>query len=91
MFRLLAIAAGVYLVYRLLRSSKKPKTPRAGPGQIEDEMVQCPHCGTYFPRSQGLPAKVDGQRLLFCSEKCRQAYLDRYKARHKKPQGEDDQ
>jgi hypothetical protein len=88
MLRLLAIIAACYLIYRWLVGSKRKKRPpeagRTGPGgAIEEEMVQDPFCGAYFPKSQGFPAKVDGRRLLFCSQRCRDKYLERYQARDK--------
>ena len=90
MFRLLVIIAAIYLLYRILTSKKKAPRPQPGrPPEIEDEMIQDPYCGTYFPKSQGVPGKVNGQRLLFCSEKCRDAYFGRYKAQGDKSETED--
>ncbi len=87
MLKYLALIAAGYLAYRWLIRPKKqsrnsPQKPREM-GQIEDEMIQDPHCGAYFPKSQGVPAKVDGKRLLFCSEKCRDDYLARYQTHGK--------
>jgi len=88
MLRLLALIAACYLAYRWLIVPRKRKRPPAGGqggpgGVIEEEMVQDPFCGAYFPKSQGFPAKVDGHRLLFCSERCRDKYLERYQAQDK--------
>ncbi len=92
MVRLLVLAALGYLVYRLLKPKKAAKPPAKTPGQnmVVDEMVQDPHCGAYFPKSQGVAAKVDGRRLLFCSQKCRQEYLARYEAHDGEGEGEED-
>jgi len=81
MVRILALAAAAYLIYRLIRGPKK-KPPPAGQGSetVVDQMIQDPYCGAYFPSSQAVTAKVDGQKLHFCSEKCRDAYLARYRA-----------
>ncbi len=83
----LALIAAGYLAYKwLIRpKSKQAKDPN-GPqqkGRIEDEMIQDPQCGAYFPKSQAIPAKIDGKRVLFCSEKCRDDYIDKYKAHDK--------
>ena len=88
MLRLLAVLAACYLIYRWLTASRrKRRPPETGPrtpgGAIEEEMVQDPFCGAYFPKSQGFPAKINGNRLLFCSEHCRDKYLERYQARDK--------
>ena len=87
MLKYLALIAAGYLAYRWLTRPKK-QSSRNSPdsqeaGQIADEMIQDPHCGAYFPKSQGVPARVDGKRLLFCSEKCRDDYLARYQAHDK--------
>ena len=79
MLKYLALIAAGYLIYRwLTRSKPKPDQKGQGPGEvgrIEDEMIQDPQCGAYFPKSQGVPAKVDRKQVLFCSEKCRDDYL----------------
>ena len=87
MLKYLALIAAGYLVYRwLIRPKGRPRKNPQGPGetgQITDEMIQDPQCGAYFPISQGVPAKIDGKRVLFCSEKCRDDYLAKYEARDK--------
>jgi ribosomal protein L24E len=93
MWQYLALAAAGYLVYKLVKAGqpavpeKKPGSQAPAKGQepaAADEMVQDPYCGAYFPKAQGVPARVDGQRLLFCSERCRDGYLKRYEP-HDKP------
>lgn len=79
MVRLIALAVLGYLLYRWLKPRRKQDRPdRAQPGPagvlVDDEMVQDPHCGAWFPRSSGVEARVGGKKLLFCSEKCRNAY-----------------
>ncbi|MDJ0780783.1 MAG: hypothetical protein QNJ22_02375 [Desulfosarcinaceae bacterium] len=41
---------------------------------VTDEMLKDPHCGVYFPRKEGVPLNMDGNTLLFCSTRCREAY-----------------
>jgi ribosomal protein L24E len=43
----------------------------------EAELTQDPQCGAYFLKQQGVPAMVDGKPIHFCSEKCRDAYIER--------------
>ncbi len=85
MVKYIGLAIAAYLIYRWLR----PKPDKSGPagreassgGMIEDEMIQDPQCGAYFPRSSAVTAKVDGRTVMFCSEKCRDEYLARYTAK----------
>jgi hypothetical protein len=80
MIRLLLYGFIIYVVYRFLKSWAKSLT---GPdGNIDGitksdntELIRDPQCGTYFLRQQGVEARVDGQKLFFCSEQCRDAYL----------------
>ena len=43
---------------------------------VTDEMLKDPHCGIYFPRKEGVPLKVNGETLYFCSTRCRDAYQE---------------
>lgn len=90
MYKFLALIAAGYLAYRWLvkpslKANRGPvkEDPAGAPGG-EDEMVQDPLCGVYFPESEGFVAKVDGRRMVFCSDDCRQAYIARYKVHEKK-------
>ena len=76
-----------YLIYRVLRGLVSPEKPResrgvgrrsvpAGNGDPED-LVQDPRCGVYMPRSQGVASLVEGRVLYFCSDKCRDEYMDK--------------
>lgn len=80
--KLLLFIAFIYAVYRIFRSAFTSGTERRmPPGQpeqpreIDDVMVQDPYCKVYFPRRQGVAARVEGESLLFCSEKCRDLYI----------------
>jgi len=64
--RLLILAALIYLGYRALKA-------RIGSGHsnaetdlrnLDDEMVQDPFCGAYFPRKNAVQASV-GKRIFF--------------------------
>ncbi|MFC1886053.1 hypothetical protein ACFLZM_03235 [Thermodesulfobacteriota bacterium] len=46
--------------------------------EIDDLMVQDPHCKIYFPKRNGYYIDADGKDLYFCSSECR----DQYKASH---------
>lgn len=83
LFVLIAIAS-YYLLKRLF--SATGKTARPGPGRyrpaakpppIQDELVKDPVCGVYCPKREALPLVFRGKAHYFCSEKCRQRFLER--------------
>jgi hypothetical protein len=81
MFRLILIALVGYIAYRVARHWLLSKTDARRVGsermdRIDDVMVKCPQCGSYFPRRDGIATESpEGERLL-CSPKCRDALRD---------------
>ncbi len=79
MIRLLILALIIYAVYRYL----KPRLGSSvGPNnEVKDsqeaELIKDPECGAYFLKNKGVSAWIDGKAVFFCSESCRDAYLDR--------------
>lgn len=68
------------LIFRLLTSGVRtvPQGPRptAGPPSTSGgTLVRDPQCGTYVLESRALPVTRGGERVFFCSEKCRDAWL----------------
>jgi uncharacterized protein len=47
------------------------------PPRDEGAMVRDRVCNTFLPRSRAVPLKTGDQEHFFCSERCRDAYLDR--------------
>ena len=43
--------------------------------EIDDLMVKDPHCQIYIPKREAVLVEQNGERLYFCSDKCRDAYL----------------
>ena len=85
--RLIVLAILVYLLYRLVKSwggKRVTHTDRSGsgrpPGEIDDVMVKDPQCGAYFPSRKAVRARVDGRQLEFCSEGCRDRYLEAHQS-----------
>jgi YHS domain-containing protein len=80
MIRIILYCLFAYVVYRIARSWFRSLS---GPGpqdsgeasRQEAELIQDPHCGTYFLKQRGITAQVRGQTLYFCSKTCRDAYL----------------
>ena len=80
--RLLILLGIVYLCYRLLKSwilkgeSSHPTVSDKKAGEIDNVMVKDPHCGVYFSRQDGVGLKVEGQDLYFCSQECRDKFVE---------------
>ena len=74
------IFAGLgYMVYKALAgpgpAKSRPEVDRSQTRQIDDVMVQDPVCKVYFPRREGVKARVNGEIVYFCSEECMKKYL----------------
>ncbi|MGB5985048.1 MAG: hypothetical protein WBG37_07065 [Desulfobacterales bacterium] len=79
--RLLVLMALVYFGYRAVntwlnrhRVGQSGSAPRPG-RELEDEMVQDPQCGVYFPRREAVALQHAGKTLYFCSPECRDAFM----------------
>ena len=73
-----------YIFYRALKNvlAGSPRTTKVrgnAVGQIDDVMVKDPFCSVYFPKRDGVHAKVRGEDLYFCSEECRDRYMESQK------------
>jgi YHS domain-containing protein len=44
--------------------------------QMDDVMIQDPFCEIYFPKKDGVHLRINGKDLYFCSEDCRDKYLE---------------
>ena len=78
MLKVLIILGGIYFIYRHFKAKMLDGMdggPSSQGGQADDVMVQDPECGVYFPLREGVPAKVNGQTVHFCSAACRDAYV----------------
>ncbi|HOV85419.1 MAG TPA: hypothetical protein PLM79_03595 [Syntrophobacteraceae bacterium] len=81
MARILLILLLLFIGYRIFKRFSSPgkQVPfgwgdrREGTGDAE--LVQDPQCGTYFLPGSGVSARIDGRKLTFCSEQCRDDYL----------------
>jgi uncharacterized protein len=71
-----------YLAYRLCKSWLRSFAPHDQDSEEnspqEADLVQDVQCGTYFLRQRGVPAKINGETLYFCSEACRDRYLQEH-------------
>jgi len=77
----LALFGLVWAVRRLLGGIAQPRgETRRGteaPPKDEGTMVRDRVCNTFLPRSRALPLNPGDQEHFFCSERCRQTYLER--------------
>ena len=67
MSRLIFLFAVAGLVYWLLKSYRKPLSHKKE--VVEEDMVQCAHCGVYLPRSESIAVA----KKYYCSEAHRRA------------------
>jgi hypothetical protein len=89
LLRLLILSVLAVVVYRAAKSwiggvaRKTDRGPGTQTGQVDDVMIKDPVCGTYFVQRKGVSLLQDNQRLDFCSEACRDRYLEKVSADHK--------
>ena len=83
LIRILFIALALFFVYRLLfkgsEAYKRKKGRFSGKRtQINaiEEMKKDPVCGTYIPESQGIMYQKDKSTYFFCSEECKNKFLE---------------
>lgn len=71
LLKLILLAVGIWVVYRLLKSYGRSITRDQEPDKLENEdMVRCAHCGVHLPRSESIASKDE----FFCSDEHRQLH-----------------
>jgi uncharacterized protein len=84
MIRFILFVLLIYLGYSLYRTLTRA-LPGGKGGDLQaksrhgEEMVADPQCGTYLPRGDAVEKVLGGKRHFFCSEECRDAYIDKNK------------
>lgn len=89
LIRVLIIILLFYLIYRVLKGLmnpaplnrfKRPKTKRRTERDFDsEELIRDPNCGIYLPRKQGIAALIRGRVSYFCSQECKQQYIEKRK------------
>ncbi len=81
--RLLIFLVIGILVYRAIKSvagstgdNAKVRDNGNMPLQADDTMRQDPQCGVYVSRRDGIAFTHNGREFYFCSEACRDKYLE---------------
>ncbi|MGC8720125.1 MAG: hypothetical protein ACP5TY_08965 [Thermodesulforhabdaceae bacterium] len=91
MMRFILFLLLVYCVYLIWRYVKRNiLTPdqthnrdvKREPTRIA-ELVQDPECGVYVVKDKALVARIDGKDVHFCSERCRDKYIERRREERK--------
>ena len=76
MIRILIYAVIFYVIIYALKGlfsgiSRRMGGARGGAVEaLDDEMIVCPECETYFPSGIGLSRRVRRERFRFCGEEC---------------------
>jgi len=77
MIRLILLGILFFLVYTLVQGvlrTLRHRTPPTRRHRDGEEMVMDPQCEKYLPIGDALPATINGQRIYFCSKRCRNLY-----------------
>ena len=87
LIRLIFIALFIFIGYRLVKNavaflnrSRQEEAPEENT-TLSADLVQDPQCEIYFMKQRGVEARIKGQTLHFCSEKCRDDYLKSHRLR----------
>ena len=83
--RILLLIFLFYMLYRLLTGgrqtdSKREEERRAPQPLSHDVLVEDPVCHTYIPRGQATTLHEKGMTLYFCSETCRDKYVEKLRS-----------
>lgn len=78
--RLILWAIFGYLIYTIVQAAWRafhsaPNQPPPEKTRRGEAMERDPHCGTFVPRGDAVPARVHGREYWFCSTHCRDEYL----------------
>jgi YHS domain-containing protein len=77
LIRILYMAAIFWLLRRFLGSFlKPPRAAKKDPNTIANFMVKDPVCGMYMDSRLALKLEKKNLMVYFCSEKCKQNYLE---------------
>lgn len=78
---LILLAIIIYILWRVLKPWLFPVAPpekiavSKAIAKIDDVMVKDLFCEVYFPQKNGVPLRVEGKDLYFCSTECRDNFI----------------
>ena len=70
------IAYLIYIVVKTYQSLKRAKKPPQKPSLKPGIMVKDQVCNTYLPKEDAIKEIHEGKEYYFCSEKCRNKFLE---------------
>ena len=79
MYRIIIILVLLIILFFMVRKAfREYWGPKRGDPALpaKDVMVQDPVCKTYIPQRNSLHVRRDNQVIYFCSEQCRDRYLE---------------
>ena len=79
MVRFIWLLILVAILYRVIRGLFGSGSQGSRGGDEGEEMVQDPRCGVYLPKSSAVLSKRAGKKLYFCSEECKEKFMDETK------------
>ncbi len=82
MLRLIFYLVLSWLIYYLIRSlisgiGGSARNKREAESGLDDEMLNCPECETFFPSRIGITKRAGGGRHSFCSVSCAEKFAER--------------
>jgi uncharacterized protein len=77
--RFILFALIAYIIYKTIRVYQKLTQKSHPPPKSEQTsglMVKDNVCNTYLPKEDAIKEIIDGKEYFFCSQECRQKYLE---------------
>jgi uncharacterized protein len=84
LFRFFLYLIAAYLIYAFLRflfSPRRPSRSNRPRSRLSGRMVKDEVCNTYLPEDEAILEKADGVDHYFCSQDCRQQFLEEQRSR----------
>jgi uncharacterized protein len=66
----------VYLLYRFFKALSSVKKTHSSQKRLSGLMVKDEHCNTYLPQEDAVKEVIDGKEYYFCSNECRQKFIE---------------
>ncbi|MBF0225600.1 MAG: YHS domain-containing protein [Desulfobacterales bacterium] len=81
LLKFIIFVAVAYFGLKALRSWMDPEDEKITSSSkkrpaIDDDMIKDPFCGVYFSKSNAVKTSIDGRNFSFCSEECKQKFID---------------
>lgn len=88
MLKLLILASVGYIFYRALKTwmignDRSVDANQRREVDVDDVLVQDPVCKTYIAQRSSLQIRRGGESIHFCSEQCRDRYLETHPEDHR--------